>query len=63
MTAKDYVPRVAAVVAVVFIMQGLVQVADKMNHEFEGLGAGDSGFGGRCRAELRSASGASSSFR
>ena len=34
---KDHVPRVAALVAVVFIMQRLVQVADEMNHEFEGL--------------------------
>jgi len=37
MTVKDDVACVAAAVAVVFIMQRLVQVADEMNHEFEGL--------------------------
>jgi hypothetical protein len=37
MTAKDHVPRVTALATVVFIMQRLVQVADEMNHEFEGL--------------------------
>ena len=35
-SVKDHVPRVAAVVAVVFIMQRLVQVGDEMNNEFEG---------------------------
>ena len=37
MTAKDHVPHVAALVLVVCNMQGLVHVADEMNHEFEGL--------------------------
>ena len=36
-TGKDHVARVTALVAVVFIVQRLVQVADEMNHEFEGL--------------------------
>ena len=36
-TVKDNVPRVTALVAVVFIVQRLVQVADEMNHELEGL--------------------------
>jgi hypothetical protein len=37
MTLKDHVPRVPAPVAVVFIMQRLVQVTDEMNREFKGL--------------------------
>ena len=37
MTFKYHIPRVAALVAVVCNMQGLVQVTDEMNHEFEGL--------------------------
>jgi hypothetical protein len=36
MTVKDHVPRVTALVAVVFIVQRLVHVADEMNHEFKG---------------------------
>jgi len=36
-TIKDHVAKVAALVAVVFIMQPLVQVSDEMNHEIEGL--------------------------
>jgi hypothetical protein len=36
MTAKDHVPRVTGLVAVVFIVQRLVHGADEMNHEFMG---------------------------
>lgn len=57
MTAEHHVPRVTALIAVIFIMQRLVQVADEMDHEFEGPGARDSASGGWCRAELRSAPG------
>ena len=46
---EDNVPPVTALVAVVFIVQRLVQVADEMNHELEGLGARGSGFGARVR--------------
>ena len=37
MTVKDHLATVTALVAVVFIMQWLVQVADEMNHESEGV--------------------------
>ena len=40
MTVKHHLARVAALVAIVFIMQRLVQVADEMNHEFQGLRLG-----------------------
>jgi hypothetical protein len=37
MIVKYHLARVTALVAVVFIMQRLVQVANEVNHEFEGL--------------------------
>ena len=40
MVVKDHVAIIAAPVAIVFIMQRLVYIADEMNHEFDDLSFG-----------------------